>query len=155
MALDIKREMVALDQKNRDFLDQLTDDEKKQFSTYLMIRWGATVTGDTDLQEYYLIACNERLNKNFFAINKTKHDKLNWLAATTISPGMGNMYHQWISAPKRGSGNSKVEKFLAKQFPDMKPSDVTMLASINDLKAVKEMAKQLGMSPEQIKKELG
>ena len=28
-----------------------------------MIRWGATVTGSTELQAYYLIACNENLNK--------------------------------------------------------------------------------------------
>ena len=72
--LNIQNEMAQFDRKNRDFYDELTDEERKKFSNYLMIRWGSTVEGNNDLQAFYIIATNERLNKNFFAINQ--HPKL-------------------------------------------------------------------------------
>lgn len=155
MALDIQSEMLALDRKDREFYDNLTDEEKKKFSSYLMIRWGATVQGSADLQEYYLQSTNLRLNKHFFDINRTKHDKLNWLAATTISPGMGKQYHPWLGMKKKEGGNSKVRKFFATLYPDMKESDLDLLASLNDAKDVKTLAEELGYDQKQIKKELG
>lgn len=150
--LSIRSEMAALDGKDRDFYDSLTVDEKKKFAVFLMIRYGSTVTGMRELQEYYLRAANLRLNKHFFAIPK-QHEKLNWLAATTISPGMGNQNHQWISAKKTPTG--KTYKFLANLYPDMKSEDLELLASLNDVKECRILAKELGMTPEQIKKELG
>jgi hypothetical protein len=154
--LDIANEMLALDRKDREFYDNLSDEEKKKFSSYLMIRWGASVQGSADLQEYYLQSTNLRLNKHYFDINKTKHDKLNWLAATTISPGMGKQYHPWLGMKKKEGGTTaKVEKFLATLYPDMKESDVDLLASLNDAKDVKKLAEELGWTKEQIKKELG
>ena len=39
-----------------------TDEERKKFSNFLMIRYGSSVNGSTDLQHFYLVATNERLN---------------------------------------------------------------------------------------------
>lgn len=153
--LDIANEMARLDQKDREFYDSLDDEEKKKFSTFLMIRWGSCVSGDFDLQAYYLQMTNKRLNKNFFAINKAKHDKLNWLAATTISPGVGNMRHNWISQKKKESSNPKVRKFFANFYPGMKDEDLDLLAATNDVKEVKKFAEELGWTKEQIKAALG
>jgi hypothetical protein len=94
------------------------------------------------------------MNKNYFDIHKN-HDKLHWLTATTISPGMGKQYHQWIPAPKRGTTNSKVEKFLANLYPDMKIADIGLVAKMNTLADIKKFAEELGMTKEQIKKDLG
>ena len=69
--LNIKNEMRCFDSKDRGFYDSLTDEERKKFSNYLMIRWGSSIEGRRDLQEYYLISCNERFNTHFFDINKT------------------------------------------------------------------------------------
>lgn len=151
--LDIASEMRALDSKDREFYDNLTDDEKKKFSNFLMIRWGSSVGGSSDLQAYYLAATNQRLNKRFFAIPK-QHEKLNWLTVTTISPGMGNHRHEWIKM-KAKEGNNKIAKFLQKLYPLAKVQDLEMLEAINDPKSWKDVAKSTGMTPEQIKKELG
>jgi hypothetical protein len=149
--LSIFEEMKALDLKDRDFYVNLTSEEKKKFSTYLMIRWGSSVEGSADLQAYYLQATNERLNKNFFSIPKV-HDKLNWLSATTISPGMGTHRHNWIKTKSKET-NNKIQKFLQKLYPFLKADELQLLESINDPKIWKEMAKDLGYTPEQIKKE--
>ena len=56
--LSIGNEMAQFDSKNRQFFDELTDEERKKFSPFLMIRYGSSVSGNRDLQEFYLIATN-------------------------------------------------------------------------------------------------
>ncbi len=152
--ISIKDEMQAFDRKDRTFYDALTDEDRKKFSPYLMIRWGASVTGSADLQAYYLLSTNEKLNKNFFSINKD-HNKLNWLAATTVSPDMGDQYHQWIKGPTLNGASSKVQAFIQKLYPEAKLSDLMLLEKLTELSYWKEVARDLGMPPEQVKKELG
>jgi hypothetical protein len=107
------------------------------------------------MQMYYLRSTNLKLNRNYFAVTDTKHKKLNWLAATTISPGMGSMRHQWLSLKRKEGPNAKVRKFFANLYPAMKDRDLDMMAGLNDIKDVKKMAEELGWTKEQIKKELG
>lgn len=151
--LSIKNEMAQFDRKNREFYDSLTDEEKKKFSPFLMIRFGATVTGDPDLQAYYLMSCNERLNKNFFDVNTTQHKKLQWLMATTVSPGMGNQYHQWIKLGKKATDNKSV-KFLRELYPHLKDDELKLMSEINDKDDLKEYARGLGWADKDIKKDL-
>lgn len=142
--------MAQFDRKNRDFYDELTDEEKKKFSPYIMIRWGSLVGGSPEMQAYYVMSCNERLNKNFFDINTTQHKKLQWLLATTVSPGMGTHRHQWLALPKKGGG-SKTVKFLRTLFPTLKDDDLELMASINSTSDLKELAKLHGITEKDIK----
>jgi len=137
--------MRCFDEKDRDFYDSLTDEERKKFSNYLMIRWGSSVHGSRDLQEFYVVATNERLNKHFYAVNR--HPKLQWLMATSVSPGMGVHRHQWIAPKKKESGSSEVKKTLMQLYPTMKMSDIETLAAITDPKELKEHLKNMGQTP--------
>ena len=140
--LNIANEMRCLDSKDRSFYDSLTDEERKKFSNYLMIRWGSSVVGPSELQEYYLVACNERLNKHFFELSR--HPKLQWLLATTVSPGMGNHRHQWISPKKKEKGDNEIKKTLMELMPAAKMSDINALAKLVTKKEIKELLKDLG-----------
>lgn len=152
--LSIANETRQFDLKNRDFWSELTDEERKKFSTYVMMRWGASVEGNADFQEWYLRSCNERVNVNFFDLNK--HPQLQWLLCTTVSPGMGTHRHYWQGSKKKeGEGNSKVRKFYAELRPELRDDELDLLAQINDLKSTKVYAKQMGMSDADIKKRLG
>jgi hypothetical protein len=137
--------MRCFDEKDRDFYDSLTDEERKKFSNYLMIRWGSSVHGSRELQEFYVVATNERLNKHFYAMNR--HPKLQWLMATSVSPGMGTHRHQWIAPKKKESGSSEVKKTLMQLYPTMKISDIETLAAITDSKELKEHLKHMGQTP--------
>jgi hypothetical protein len=130
--LNIANEMAQFDTKNRDFYDDLTDEEKKKFSNYLMIRWGSSVQGNPLEQSVYLLSTNENLNKNFFAINK--HPKLQWLCATAVSPGWGKFKHTWISPKKKEASAGSSKKQLADLFPNMKMDDIELLAEITTKK---------------------
>jgi len=151
--LSVKSETAALDRKDVDFYDSLSDEEKKKFSPYLMIRYGSAVSGTPDLQAYYLMSTNERLNKHFFDINTAQHKKLQWLMATTISPGMGNQFHQWISPKKKTTDNKNV-KFLRELYPHLKQDEIELLAEINTKEDLKKYARGLGWEERTIKREL-
>lgn len=141
--LSIANEMACLDRKDRDFYDNLTYEEKKKFSNFLMIRWGSSVNGSVEMQEYYLIATNERLNKNFFDISK--HPKLQWLCATTISPDMGVQRHNWISTKHKESSANAIKKQLAELFPHLEDDSIDLMAKLNNQKDINEYLKKLGM----------
>lgn len=152
--LNIGNEMLRFDLKDRNFFDSLNDEEKKKFAPFLMIRWGAAVEGNPDLQAYYLVSCNERLNKHFFDISTTQHKKLQWLLATTVSPGMGKQYHKWLAAKKKETANNKAEKFLAEIYPALKSDEIKLLAQINDKDDLKRLAREHGWDDKRIKSDL-
>jgi hypothetical protein len=149
--LNIANEMRAFDSKDRKFYADLTDDERKKFSNYLMIRWGSSVQGSSDLQAYYLMSCNENLNKHFFDLSQ--HPELQWLSATTVSPGLGNFRHDWIKNKKRES-NNKTVKFLRNFYPEYRDDELELLAAINTTDNLKKLAREHGWDDRRIKSEL-
>lgn len=142
--LSIQNEMREFDRKNRDFYNSLTEEERRKFSNYLMIRWGSSVSGSRELQEFYVIATNERLNRNFFAVNQ--HPRLQWLMATSVSPGMGPQKHQWIAPKKKDAADNEVKKILAGLYPAMKSSDVDIMSRLNNKKDLQAHLRDLGQT---------
>jgi len=140
--LSIQNEMTQFDRKNRMFYDELTDEEKKKFSNFLMIRYGSSVQGNEMEQAVYLLSCNENLNKHFFAINR--HPKLQWLCATTVSPGWGVKRHQWIAPKKKEPGSNGIKKQLAELYPNMKTDEIELMSEINTKKDVDVYLKASG-----------
>ena len=140
--LSIANEMTQFDRKNREFYNELSDEERRKFSNYLMIRWGSAVQGSRDLQEFYVIATNQRLNKKFFDINR--HPRLQWLCATTVSPGLGTQRHVWIAPKKREPGATGIRKQLAELYPHLKDDEVDLMSRINDKKDLDAYLKASG-----------
>ena len=140
--LNIQNEMACFDRKDRAFYDSLTPEEKKKFSNYLMIRWGSCVEGSRELQEFYLIATNERLNKHFFDLSK--HPKLQWLLATTVSPDMGTPRHQWIAPKKKEAGASARRKALEGIYPHYKDDEIDVMMQITTQKEIDEYNRAAG-----------
>ena len=140
--LNIANEMRMFDRKVRTFYDDLTAEEKKKFSNYLMIRWGSSVDGSRDLQEFYVIATNERLNKHFFDIGR--HPKLQWLLATTVSPDIGTPRHPWIAPKKKEAGLSAKRKALMEIFPHYKDDEIDVMAEITTQKELDAYNREAG-----------
>ena len=146
--LDIGYEMAQLDLRNREFYDELTDEERKKFSTYLMLRWGSVVNGIPELQQYYLQAMNERVNKRFFDINK--HPKLQWLLLTTVSPNMGKHRHEWMAYSSKTTKNKRAQKLL-ELYPHIKTDEAELLSTQISDTDYKSMLVELGYSDKEIK----
>jgi hypothetical protein len=140
--LNIANEMRQFDRKNRDFWDELTAEEKKKFSNYLMIRWGSAVDGSRELQEYYVQSCNHYLNKNFFDLSR--HPKLQWLCATAVSPNLGTPRHPWIAPRKKEAGLSAKRKALQEIFPHYKDDEIDVMAEITSQKEIDAYNREAG-----------
>lgn len=149
--LNIGNEMRAFDCKDRNFYDSLTEEEKKKFSTYLMLKWGPNVEGSTELQEWYLRAHNDRVNLNFFDLGR--HPKLQWLLCTTVSPNLGSKRHYWINS-KKGSSEKKLYKFVETQFPNLKHDEIELMIRLNSEDQLKSLARELGWDDKKIKSDL-
>lgn len=150
--LNITNEMREFDRKNREFYDELTPEERKKFSLFLMLRWGSSVRASREIQEYYVMSLNERLNTNFFDI--AKHPKLQWLCATTVSPGIGNFKHTWIAPKKREGSDNKASRFLREMYPHLKDDEIELLRTINTKDDLKQLARDHGWDDRRIKDEL-
>ena len=145
--LSIQNEMTQFDRKSREFYDELTDEERKKFSNYLMIRWGSAVQGSRELQEFYVIATNQRLNRHFFAVNL--HPRLQWLMSTTVSPVLGTQLHVWIAPKKKEPGATGIRKQLAEMYPYLKDDELDVLVRIT---TTKELADYQRLSAQDTKK---
>jgi hypothetical protein len=140
--LTIANEMKMFDRKVRSFYDDLTSEERKKFSNYLMIRWGSAVEGSRELQEFYVIATNERLNKHFFDVSK--HPKLQWLMATSVSPDLGTLRHNWIAPKKKEAGASAKRKQLQEIYPQYKDDEIDVMMQITTQKEIDAYFKDSG-----------
>jgi len=145
--LSIQNEMTQFDRKNREFYNDLSDEERKKFSNYLMIRWGSAVQGSRELQEFYVIATNQRLNRHFFSVNR--HPRLQWLMSTTVSPGLGAQRHVWIAPRKKESGATAMRRQLAEIYPHLRDDELDVMMRVT---TAKELADHQRLSAQDQKK---
>jgi hypothetical protein len=141
----------AMDLKNRDFYDNLTDQEKKGFAPFVMVRWASSVNHPMpEMDEWWIKATNQRFNTDL--LNISEHPKLQWLAATTTSPGMGAMKHQWVGYKKKtGKSQNALRKFIVQQFPTLNDDEVVFLMSQLTRDEIKQYALDLGYNDKDIK----
>ena len=142
--LNIQSEMRAFDRKDRAFYDSLSEEEQRKFAPFLMIRWGSAVEAAHEMQEYYVIATNERLNRHFFSINTARHKKLQWLMATSVSPDLGTHRHPWIAPYKRDRAHGAKRRAVAKIRPDLDDAELDVLVTITNQQEIDQYLQQMG-----------
>jgi len=141
--LPLKDILAAIDMGGMSVWDELTDDEKKQVSFYLLNRYVSSVKGSRDKQELAVFKTNEYYNKNFFTLQK--HKKLLW-QLLCLSGNTGKIeYHEWIGHKKKANDNSKAMKFLTELYPNTKLDELRMLANMSSKKELPQLAKDNGI----------
>jgi len=143
--LPLNTVLSALDQKDMKFWDRCTTEQQKKIAPFLLNRYMSLVKGNQELAAYYLMATNQRVNTNYFALSK--HPKLVWQLLCTVSPGMGKQFHQWVGHKKKGAsskGLSDIRKQLSVIYPNMKEDELDLMSTITTKKELKELAKASG-----------
>jgi hypothetical protein len=147
--LDIQRELRAVDQKSYNFYDDLTDEVKKAFSPYILMRYTSNVKmDDRDIQEWYLEMTNEMVNKNHWNLSKN-HKALLWKLFAATGTGV-NCYHPYLASGKKEKAN-KIEKLLVQLYPAMKMNEIKMLAGMMDKDDIKDLFDKMGFDKKQRK----
>ena len=146
--LDIKRELRAVDTKDYEFYNNLTEEERKAFSPYILMRYTSNVQGDKDIQEWFLEMTNEFVNKHHWTLSKN-HKPLLWKLFAATGAGVP-AYHPYLASGKKEKAN-KIEKLLVEIHPSYKLEDIKLLASMMTKTDCDELFDKMGFDKKQRK----
>lgn len=141
--LPLKDILAAVDYNAKSAWKELTDDEKKQVSFWLLNRYVSNVSGSYEKQALALFKTNEYFNKNFNELQKN-HKHLLWQLLCASGATGKIEFHQWMGLKQKKSSNNKSVKLLSQIYPNMKQDEVELLARISTKKEIKDLAKEHG-----------
>lgn len=132
----------ALDMRDREWYSRLTDEQKKEFSPWLVMRYASSVSGPDYVEDHYLTITNQLCNVNFSSLGK-EHDELHWLCLQAVGIGKKQM-HPFIRPPKRKVMN-KVFAWLVARYPGLSDEEIELMIKINSPEELRSLAEQSGM----------
>ena len=143
--IPLKEIMAAIDKKDRKFYNNLSDEQKKAFSAWMMMRYCSSVQGRDAAN--YIYMTNELVNFQFSEVSK--HPELQWLLLSAC--GVGKIqFHPYLKPPNARKKKNKVFEFIYSLFPHMKTEDINNLIDINTIEELKDLAKSNGYDDKSI-----
>jgi hypothetical protein len=128
--------------------NNLTEEERKSFSPYILMRYVSNVQGDNDVQEWFVEMTNELVNKHHWKLSKN-HKGLLWKLFAGCGTG-AKAYHPYLAAGKKEKA-VKIEKLIAELNPAMKMDEVKLLTSLMTKDDIENLFNQLGYDKKQRK----
>jgi len=147
--LNIFRVLNKIDRKDYDFYDTLTEEQQKSIPPFVIMKWGANVYDDPDIQAYYIRSANANCNENFFDLHR--HKKLQYLSCCAISPNLGTPRHYWLT----GNTNTKatpLQQFVQNEFPEMNAEEVELFITTHSREDLKSWLEQHGLENKNVLK---
>ena len=145
-AIPLKDIMAALDKRDRKYYNNLTPEQKKAFSSWMMMRYASSVQGKD--AAHYIYMTNELVNRDYSEVSK--HPELQWLLLSAC--GVGKVqFHPYLKPPNAKKKKEKVSEFIYSILPHMKGEEVDLLKQINSKDELKEYARSHGYDDKTIK----
>ena len=144
--IPLKDVMAAIDKKDRGFYNRLTDEQKKAFSAWMMMRYCSSVQGKDAAN--YICMTNELVNYQFMEVSK--HPELQWLLLSACGTGKIG-FHPYLKPPNSRKKKNKVFDFISNIMPHMKAEDIDNLINLNTVDELKEYAREHGYDDKSIK----
>lgn len=142
--------LSAMDRKDFDWYANLPDEHKKEWSSWLALRWASSVKGKG--ADDALLNTNEFVNKNYTDIYK--HDDLVWKLFCLTGSGK-KQFHTWVKAPNTKMKKDKIDEFLMGMYPHMKADELALYRKMNDDSDIRLMAIGIGMPDKEVNEIFG
>lgn len=110
-----------LDNKNYGYYDSLTEDEKKEFNAWLVMRYASSSKSSP---EHYLIYVNELVNRDFSTLRK--HPKLQWMLLSMIGNGYKQKYDHSFIRTSAGNKKDKIDDMISQVYPWMNEDELAL-----------------------------
>ena len=144
--IPLKEIMAAIDKKDRNFYNNLSDEQKKAFSAWMMMRYCSSVQGRDAAN--YIYMTNELVNYQFSEVSK--HPELQWLLLSAC--GVGKIqFHPYLKPPNSRKKKNKIFEFIYNIYPHMKAEDINNMIDINTKEELTEFAVAHGYDDKTIK----
>jgi hypothetical protein len=135
-----KRVLPALDTRNKTLYENLTEEEMKGFSPWLVQRYlSSAESANNAIIEHYLIMTNDIVNTNF---SEVKDPEMTWKLMSMVGIGK-SLKHPYI-APGGGKRKKKnaFKAWLSEQYPHLDDQELDIWISNLDKKSAKDMLEQ-------------
>ena len=139
--LDIFETLAAIDRRDFDFYERLTDEQRKGFAPPVVLKWVAGVEGP--LAEQYLWLTNQA-NINFWDIYE--HPELQFKLMASAGRGR-NQRHKWIALPKSKAKTDKVSMFLSQFWPDANDYELGIILNQYTSETFSDFVRSAGLTP--------
>lgn len=147
----------AVNRKDRDWWERLSDEQRKKFSSWLYSRYMSIVRhSNPDMHRYYVLSANKELNRDLSKLTKN-HAKLIYLLMTTMANDFTRADHQYIPPMKKNKADKKTNnkmRILSELHPGSKDDDIETLASVMSDTEFEELLVSHGWEVKKIKAEL-
>ena len=98
--LDLKKTLRAADLRDKNFYDQMSEEDQKLYSPFMLMKYMASVKGEQWMQEHYVEMINECVNKHLWTISKYK--KIAWML-TAMCGVEQQQFHPWLGPKNKFS----------------------------------------------------
>jgi len=135
-----KRVLPALDTRNKALYENLTEEEMKGFSPWLVQRYlSSAESANNAIIEHYLIMTNDIVNVNF---SEVKDPEMTWKLMSMVGIGK-SLKHPYI-APGGGKRKKKnaFRAWLSELHPHLDDQELDIWISNLDKKSAKDMLEQ-------------
>lgn len=129
--------LAALDKKDYGYYDRLTEEQKKKFTSFMMVKWFSTTKGNKVSQQFHVLSANEFANKYLFNENVYKHPKLQWLMLCAAGCNNGKQFHAWIPQIKESVGKLKdkatlkdIKEYFQGVYPNTDKETLTEISKL-------------------------
>lgn len=144
--LDLFKEVLPnIDCRNKNYYSQLDEDQKKEISPYVLMRFMSSVK-QQNLVDHHLIMINEIVNREFSSLSK--HPELQWKLLCLCGAGT-KQFHPWIAPGKKQTKN-KLQQALQELKPHYKSDELDLLEEIMTEDDIKETFRSAGYTDKEI-----
>ena len=109
--LDISRELNAVNRRDHNFYKNLTEEEQKAFSPYILMRYVSNPQTDPDTYEFVLERVNDLVNINHWTLSKG-HKHLLWELFASCGVGVNLRYTYLKANTKEKAKTMSVDYFI-------------------------------------------
>jgi len=121
--VNIFETLAAIDKRDFDYYNHLTDDEKKSFVPTVVLRWASGIKNGSE-GELSLYLINEYANFDWFSISN--HPELQY--KLLCSSGLGyRQKHSWLAPPKQNRITNKLHDFLLQYYPNANDLELNII----------------------------
>lgn len=142
-SINLNAMLGAMDVGDGDFYTRLNEEQRKEFSAWLAMRWASSVPGDLKT----LRRVNNRVNVKFS--NLADHPELQWRLIASCGTGIKRR-HEFIPPPKKQKKNKLIE-IMGELFPMLSTDELDVLMAVNSREDIKTMLEDLGLDNKEIK----
>lgn len=151
----IKEEMTALDRRNFNWYKNLSEEDRKSLSMWVLMRYASAAESKvTEINHHYLSMVNEFVNVHFNALRH--HPELQWRLLQVCAVGTPQ-FHPWIQPGKNkkvAKTNKKLFDFFVARYPQCNDDEIMIMIDSMSQDNRKQLLVEAGLDDKAIKEYL-